>query len=73
MFAMTVYMMAQNAVGIKEIRHCDSVVADLTIAEQPTIHTILHPSTQLILDLLSVDLSTCCIPSSALDTGTRIT
>lgn len=33
MFAMTVYMMAQNAVGIKEIRHCDSVVADLTIAE----------------------------------------
>lgn len=70
---MTVYMMDQNAIGIKEIRYCDSVVADLTIAQQPTIYIILHPSTQLILDLLSVDLSTCCMPSCALDTGTHIT
>lgn len=70
---MTIYMIGQNAIGIKEVQYCDSVAVDLTIAEQHTIHTIVDPSTQLSLDLLSVDLSTRCMPRSALNTGTHVT
>lgn len=57
---MIMYVIDQNVRGIKEVQYCDSVVVDLTIAEQRTIHTFLHPSTQLILDLLKSVL--ICVP-----------
>lgn len=58
---MIMYVIGQNTIGIKEVQYWDLVGVDLTIAEQRTIHTLLHPSTQLILDLLKSVLM--CIPA----------